>query len=400
MPKETNHSQDRLRFICSFFLWAALLLFIPAAYAKNNNAELARPVFRYGISETALWNSNPLKLRTNIQDVIGSETKVFAGIERETATTQIKADVSALHEQYDHSEYNTTDFYGRASLKRKFEKTTLNLATSYDFDTTRSSELTTFGQDIGAGRRQSFNIAPSVYYALSPRSTIGLTGKWQETRYDNNSLEDYRILSISPSISYFLTPLQTLVFSVQAQRYMLLESASDQYIDSIGPISSWEYNFLPEWSAITSLGYLASKAHGYATGSDDSWDYNPIYGLTLQYEGAQHTSRLSIIRSRQPYANGTETYLTSIEAADSTAINESMDFEIKGNYQFAKNSPLATNNLEKSWGGLIALNHKIGMNWMATASYKYQEETLSNRRDSADQQIVRVGLSYQFGKMQ
>lgn len=377
---------------CSLILGTSYFL-TPSALAMFPTE---KPNFFWGIQETGLWNSNPLMLRDNVQGIYGSETKALFGFQREMITSKLKAELAVLRNQFDQSEFNSTDFSMKTIFKKAIERWAIEFTGSYDLDTTRSSETTTFGQDIGSGRRNSYMLQPSIFYMVSPRAALGLDGRWQETWYDNETLTDFGIVSLTPAFRYNMSPLQIATLSFQMQRYSLLDS-EDQYIDSLGPSLFWNYNFLPTWTLNLSAGYLGSSIHGY-TGVSDEWDYNLIYGISLRHQGLQHNRMVSATKSRQPYADGTETYLTAIELSDKYTANENLDLEIKGKYQFATLPPNVTDGLETAWSGSVALNYNVGPNWVVNTSYKYREENRSNQSKSADQQILRVGLTYQFGQ--
>ncbi len=378
---------------CALILGAsAFFMAIPTARAEG---PYKKPVLYYGLSETPVWNSNPLMLRQNGDDIYGTETKGIIGIQRALIKTVISAEVSAVRNQYIQSEYNSTDFYAKSKIERTLQRFSLSLIGNYDHNTTRSGEITTFGQNVGVGRRDAFTLQPSMVYMISPRAALGITGKWMETRYGYPTLTDYGIMSLMPTFRYNLTPLQTITIAIQGQRYTVLESSS-QYIDSFGPYLTWEYNFRPAWTLSLSLGGLRSKSYGSAT--DEKWSQNLIYGSTLRYDGLRSVTELSISRARQPYANGTESYLTSFDAKETYTVNPNLDFTLKGSYQTADQPAQSTNNLETAWNGGASLDYQIGPNWNINASYKYRQEKLTNHDDEAKQQIVRMGLTYQFGK--
>lgn len=384
---------QRVALTCSLLLGATP--FITTLALANPPYE--KPEIVYGASLVPIWNSNPLMLRDDIRGIYGTEGRAFIGLQRDMLTSKVKGDFSAVANRYDQVNFDSTDFYAKVIMEKSFQGMLLSLTSSYDYDTTRSSELTTFGREVGTGRRKSYTAQPSFVFQATPRTMIGLSGRWQETFYESESLSNYRIASLSPVMSHNLTPLQVATLSFQAQRYTLIDSV-DQYIDSFGPSIAWSYNFHPIWALNLSTGYLASRIHGY-TGVADQWERNFIYGISLKYSKLQHNSILSANRSLQPYANGTESYLTTFEMRNQYKLNPNLDLELKGNYQFAEDPPETTDNLEKAWSGSAALNYKIGMNWVASASYKHRSEDLANQDKSAEQQIVRVGISYQFGKM-
>lgn len=384
----------------ALFLGVGAMLAIVPAHARTETdteprAEMEVPLFRYGISGKAIWNSNPVMLRNNPEDIYGTETRAFFGFQKKTETSKLELDLTALRNQFDQSQYNSTDGYAKAVLEKIFQRWRLGFTGSYDHDTTRSSEITTFGQDVGTGRRKAYTLQPSALYMITERSALGITGRWQESRYESGRLTDYRIASLVPSYLYHLSPLQAMTLSLQAQRYALLDN-TDQHIDSIGPTIAWKYNFHPNWTLDLSGGSLASKISGYG-GAGGDWDNNLVYGATLNYRNQKNDASISANRSRQPYANGTESLLTTLEIRERYTANEKLDLEVKANYQFAKQPPTSTNDLDRAWGGSATLNYKLNPNWAVDLSYKYREEELTNNSKAAEQQIVHLGLSYKFG---
>lgn len=382
-----------------YFNSFALLLGVSCFFSGSAlaNKEYKTPPIFYGASVSPIYNSNPLMRRSDIRSIYGAETRTYIGYQGESSTSKLKTDVTAVENRYDDADFNSRDFYAKLMLEKIFQRTIFSLSGSYDYDTTRSSELTTFGREVGTGRRKYFGFEPTLAFQVTPRTTLGLGGKWQETRYESDTLNNFKVTSLASVLSHNLTPLQIATLSLQGQRYALLDN-SEQYIDNLGPTLSWSYNFQPKWTLSLSAGYLGSRINGF-TNENTSWEYSPTYGVSLRHEGVRSSSVYSANRTFQPYTNGTETYLTNFEISERYKINPTFDLELKGNYIFAEDVPKTTDNLEKAWGGTASINYKIGINWVANLSYKYRSEDVANQDETADQQIIRVGISYKFGSL-
>lgn len=393
MSKKKLDRNKSILLACSLILGTSLLIFTPFAHADG---PYKKPDIYYKLSETPIWNSNPLMRRQGVEGIYGTETKGFLGFQRELISTKIRADVAAARYQYAQSEFNSTDLYARTRIEHSLQRLMLAITGNYDHDTTRSSEITTFGQDVGTGRRDSFTIHPSVLYMISPRAALGIEGEWQETRYEYPTLTDYSVMTLMPTFRYNLTPLQIATITFQGRRFTILEN-TDQYIDSFGPYLSWSYNFRPEWTLSLSLGVLGSKSYGFS-GGNGKQNYSMTYGSSLRYNGLRSVVDFSITKALQSYANGTESYLTTFEANEKYTINPNLAFTLKGSYQTADQPPQALYNLERAWNGGASLDYQIGPNWNVNAAYKYRQEKLTGVSDEAKQQIVRMGLTYQFGK--
>lgn len=368
-----------------------LLLSGQEGFAGNTNIKMR-------FSETGVWNTNPVMLSRNEKSIYGSETTAALTLIDEMPCTRINASVSATRNQFNRSDFNSTDFHGNTGLVWHSARWETALTGKIDYDTTRTSEPTTLGQNIGSVRHMSYSLLPRISYNTSQRSKIEIAGSWLESKYEDSFLSDYRTLSVIPSFVYSITPRQQAILSIQAQRYQSLEN-TDLHIDSIGPSIGWNASLTQNLSAELSAGALGSKFYGYAT-SKRGVDWNPVFSGVLSYKKEQNAAKVSATRYRQPYSNGSEASLTKFSAEGTYSFNPKLSLTLDTNYQLADQPPLSTNNLDTTWGGGGALSYKITKQLDITASYRYRKETLSGSREDAEQNIVRIGLSYRpdFGR--
>lgn len=372
---------------------AALMLPLLAGTGLAANLDL-----QGSFSETGIWDSNPMRVTGGEESIWGSETSASLIVIGRTPESKADAKLTALRNQFNRSEFNSTDFHGTAGLSRHTQRLEAGIDGKLDYDTTRTSEITTFGRDVGSVRHTAYSLSPKVSYSLSQRSSVALAGNWLQSEYDSAAYSDYRIISLTPSASYNLTQLQQAMLFFQAQRYESMDS-SDQYVDSLGPSLGWSASLTPKISARLSAGAMATKFHGYQNGSDD-WEINPIFSGLINWRDESNTATLSATRSRQPYANGTESYLTDFSASEIYKVNPRLSLDFRASYQIAKQPPVSTNNLDYAWGLSAGSTYNITRRWDFTASYRYRKETLSDNLGEANQNIIRVGLSYKpdFGK--
>ncbi len=347
------------------------------------------------ISETGIWDSNPLMIsRDRGESIYGSETKATYSIKNKTPTVQTYAKISAIRNQFNDSDFNSTDFHGNVGITKKTPRLEASIKGDIDYDTTRTSELTTFDQNITSARHLSYSLRPSISHSISKRSNIALSGRWKESKYDDSSLSDYRILSIVPSASYNITPLQQATVSFQTQRYQSLED-TNAYTDSLGPSIAWKASLTPTLSTELSAGFLGSESHGYST-SDGEREWNQMFSGKVLYSGKQHTSSLSARRSRQPYANGTEAILTTFSAQEKYQVNPKLSLTLGGRYRFAEQSDLSLGDLDKMWEGKASLSYEMSKKIDVDLSYKYKKEILEGTNRDSKRNIARAGLTYKL----
>ncbi len=374
--------------LASFLMGGFVLPYgLTPAFAKDN--------VKIGISETPLWDSNPLMLTTGKTDIWGSETRAFVDFGRMTPDATLNATLAAEHNYFNNSSFNSNDFFFRTDLKKNTALWEWSINGRFDYDTTRTGEITTFGRNTRVGRRLSWQAAPRVAYNLSPRAQLVLDGSWQENHYDNSvSLTDYRTVSLSPSVVYSLTPLQKAFLLFRTQHYSSLDG--DQDVDSLGPSLGWQYRFKPEWSLELFAGFLASKYDGYVTAGND-WEYNPTYSATLEYLGQRNHTSFSVARARQSYANGTESELISATAENKFTINSQWALSMKALYQDAKRSTVSMGNLDTGYEESVGLVYKAGERWDFSLSQRFRREELTNGLGVAERNIIRAGLTYRLG---
>lgn len=367
--------------LCGFLISSPVL-------ANNNDLTLS-------LSESAIWNSNPLMLTRNVTKIWGSETDLKVGIDKDIRTATFKTNLSIKRNQFNESEYNSTDFAGFTNLGWETKRIQLGLKGRINYDTTRTSEITNFNLDVGSVRRFAFSVTPSISYTISPRSVFSIDSTWYEVDYDSDNFSDYRTLSATPSLSYQLTPLQQVFISTLFNRYESL-NAEDREVDTIGPSIGWQYNFNPNFYLMASGGMHRTKFKGYA-GVREKWKTSPSFSTRISYKDEQHQASLSAERTRQSYGNGTESELTTFSARERYAINKRLAVNLGANYHIADQpSNFSSSALDNAWDTSAGLAYTINRNWDVRAGYNHREEKLKNAASSRDRDILRIGLSYKM----
>lgn len=347
---------------------------------------------KLNVSEKGVWVSNPLLLSEGYNDIYGFETDASVEFGKKTDSSHFHTKIQVSRDQYDDSGFNSTDLKLDADYIKRTDTMSFSVDGYYDYGTTKRSEISTLGLvDVGVIRRVGSSLSPKLSYGFSERGMVSLSGEWRENRYRSDNLTDYRILSISPSFAYKLTEVQTLMVLLQAQQYGSLDSRS-QKVESVGPSLGWLYDYNPEFSIELYAGMMETRYRGYNS-VDDDWEMNPVYSGVLRYQGEVNDSSFGASRSRQAYANGTESYLTTFMAKETFRYNEQFSLTLEGNYYLAKQPPASTNDLDKAWEGRTSLTYNINDDWSALGSFRYRKEELTDGGD-ADRNIVRVGLTY------
>ena len=376
---------------CGRALWAtcsALCLILSVASGARAEDMTISPA----LSVAGSWNSNPLMRTSLVEDLYGVTTTPSLSFAKHSPIWDFVLKGRAENNVFDQSEFNTTDFFGSLDLARRTERLEVRLVSGADYDTTRTSELTDFGLSTELSRHLGYQFKPSVSYALSPVSKIGLNTYYVQSNYEKDSRTDYHTISITPSYQRNFTERYAGVLSMQARRYET-DSGIDRTVDSLGPSVGVIVKMTPEWTGDASVGQQATREKLAGTTEQD-WTWSSIFAGGLKFEGEQDLFNFRGNRSQQSYNNGTDTLLTSFSIDGLRKINSL--FTLRGGlgYQFSDSENTTINRLDKKYTGSAGLTYNVTQTVGVTTSYNYRQETFTNNDKTARQNIVRLGVSY------
>lgn len=379
--------------ISSKYIWAAACLSLVGA----GSSAYARDGWRTFFGSEVVYDFNPLTRSDDfsIDDIIGNETTASLVFKRDLRRTSLYADLSYTRNQFNETEFNSNDISLLVRARQKIKRWVLSFTGEAKKDTTRTSQFDTFGQsNVVVGRRDSFSIAPSLVYSVSPRINAGINTNWDQKDYANaTGLVDHRTYSLSPFVSYNYSPRQTFSLAMLYQDYTSLEGA-DVNVESIGPFVTWDYEFLPRTMLTLSLGLLSTEFDGVGTSNDR--EINPIYSLEIEHEGKRFISTLKAERARRASSDGSENDITSVDFRNVYTITPRWDLDLRANYQKAESSEFASSSLDQSYSGTIGTTYDISRRLSFSTSYRYVNESFNNNRSDATRNVVRAGLEYSF----
>ncbi len=366
-------------------LFAGALIYVAAP------AFAASIAFEPSISEVGAWDSNPLLLTTDAKPLYGSTTTPRLVAKSQTPTTELVGDVSVSHNVFNQKSFDSTDAHGKLFVSRRNQRFEAGARQTVDYDTTRTSELTTFGREAGVLRHLGLSFAPYASFLVNPKDKISLTGRLLVSRYDSQAYTDYNVYALTPSWSHSFTPLQTGSIFLHAQRYVT-QSGFKRTVDSVGPSLGWNVLFSPRLSGRFSLGFEASQEKS-PNGNEAPWQVNHVFSGVITYKGEQDTIDFSALRQQQPNSNGTQRLLTSFSIKERHAINENLFWDVFVGYQFSRSDSSAANDLKNLLTATTGLTYRATEAFDIFAKYKYRHEALTNRDDIAMGNAFTIGLT-------
>lgn len=373
----------------------ALFILATAIIIGASNGMSAEDEWNINLSQGFAWDSNPLNNINTNNDIYGLETRAGIIYDRVWNNFEWGTDFTILNDHFDDSDFNSTDFYFDTDFKWSTPTSELQLTGGYDFDTTRDETNTALGPNINAERRESWVIAPRYRHRITERFMFNLNADWEETRYDDDGLTDFRTISATPSISYNISPIQLVSLGLQTRRFEPLDIAGRE-VESYGPTIGWNYNFHPKFTLALTGGYLGTSFKGYP-GIDEDREFDPIYSASLNYKGLKNNASLIFSRARQAFADGTDADQTSIQLDNSNQLNDRLTLNFGALYQTVEQGvALTSTGFESAIAQSLSLNYKLGNRWSMSLTQNYRQEQYENLAGEAERNIIQLGLTYNF----
>lgn len=347
--------------------------------------------FQAALSETGVWDSNPL-MRGGAKDLYGITSTPKLTYASKTATSYLGIETSADNNVFNQRKFNTTDYHAATTLKKSTQRLEVSLNGNVDYDTTRTSELSTFGLDSGVVRRLGYAVAPGASYKLSPVSSLETSGSYAKSQYDSASYTDYHTLSLSSAYQRSFTELYVGAISLNARRYQA-DGGLRRRVDSAGPTAALQAVLSPEWTGQIRAGAEASREEQRGTLVQD-WAWSAVFSSDLTYKTERDVLRFSAVRAQQSYANGNDDLLTSISVREERNISPTLTISLGGSFQFSDNNEVNSSGLDKKYVGEAGLSYHITKSLDMTSHYRFRQETYTNRSDKPKQNVVRFGLTY------
>lgn len=364
-----------------------LLLSGSALYAADNWS------IQPSIKQSGTWESNPMLLSGKHKSLYGSTTTPALAFSAATPTTKLTAFASVDENIFNQSDFSSTDFHGGVKLDRSLERWGALLEAKSDYDTTRTSELTTLNtSSVKSVRHWGNSFTPELYFRPSALDKISVSGGVQKSTYDSIQFKDYHILSVTPAYEYNITPLHTASLSLHAQRYQTDDDPKTR-TDSFSPTLGWVAHITPILTAKASFGSQRYSNHGPAL-DGNKWKWKSIYSAELDFKGEHDLLNVTAKRDLQPYANGSESFLNTISVSDSHTINPLFSTNVGGSYQYSGIRSSTTNTLKSLKSVNAGLSYHATERVDISASYQYREQTLTNTIGKQSDNQAMLTLAY------
>ncbi len=265
-------------------------------------------VFEPGVRLDLFYDDNVRLSEVDPQSSFGGFAELYAVMSRSTEVSDLRfRGVIDTSYYTDVSELNTTDGAIDASYIYRMERTTLGLVSRLAYDSTLTSEEETTGIVQINKRRTSFDISPSVDYAISERATAGLDFTFQDVSYEDASdilLSDYQYMQVGLNGEYGLTERVTLLARLLYDRFDS-EQIVDQS-DAYGGEAGLRYELSDRMTLTAVAGARAVDQTSDVGGqSVDTSSSGPMFNVSLRRDYGPGEIDITFERSLLPSGRGT-----------------------------------------------------------------------------------------------
>lgn len=346
------------------------------------------------IAETPSYDSNPLRLTSRPQEIWGSTTTAQLLLRSRSPRNIVESNTTIDQNLFNRSAFNSTDMHQKLRFGRDTLQWGAALDAGYDLETTRTAELTNYAHRSPRVSRTKYSVAPSLTYRNSQRSNYTLRSYYNQISYDDSSFSDYELYGASLGTTYQLDTTNSVSFAVKANRYTSLQSAS-LTSDSYGPSLSVTSKLTPRLSSTISVGTEHTEKSGSSSNStDNGWNY--VFQASADYRGNVDRAKVSAMRAREPFGNGTETLLTTLQLQEKHALTPTLDLTGEIIYRTADYSTEPGVNLDDSTSAAAGIEYAMNERTQLAFNYRYLNEHYIHQAGDAQSHQVMLGMNHLF----
>jgi hypothetical protein len=337
--------------------------------------------------------SNPLMLTQKQEALFGLITIPQFSILNKTPTSQFIAKTTLNKSIFNQSHFDSTDAHTNISANTSLEHWEAGINLQSDYDTTRTSELSTLNTNtVESVRHIGHLLSAKLAYTPNLPNQLSLDSSIQESRYSNPLFSDYHAFSLSPSFQHHINAVNTAKISFLIKHYQS-NGTQASTAETLGPSIGWTTLLSPTLTANVLVG-LQEYTQSTNANSTSSRQLESAYTADLSYKENNDLMILNTSRAAQPFINGNTLYLNTLGFVETHTINPRLSTKIALNYQFSGNNETSATNLKSLKNAMIAMSYHATNKVDITCSYQYREQTLSNIIGSQRDSLFFISLNY------
>jgi hypothetical protein len=339
-------------------------------------------------------DDNPLLQQKGAKTLIGWTSKPQLNLSGKTPDFALDVSTEVDDGRFNLNGFDSTDLHNNTTAKYTGEKYYLSLKTSFDYDTTRTSELATSGTNIAGVRHTGFALFPEFGYSLSPVEQLVLSGSYAASYYDDTQrFTNYESFGLTPRYQYTFTLRDTATVGLQASHFDTLTGPTSKS-DSVGPFVGWNHRFSDRFTTNVDVGYHIT--HNQSSVDGNGWDNDYFYDFSVTYgeTGDPDIVSFAVSRSLQPQSTAQQITATAINLKETHHFTPRFALILAAAYK-NKEYTVTENNKQKDYlEGSAALQYNLTQELVVGSSYRYRHQTTTGGGGSAESQTFLLTVTY------
>jgi len=335
------------------------------------------------LTESLEHDSNLVLAPTNVRSVNGSVTSPQLIVTSDTPSAHFDTNTTVNLNEFDLPHYSSTDVHSQLHLSDKTAFWSAQLGSTFDYDTTRTSEQTTSGENVAGIRHTAITVSPQVGYYVSPIDQLVLAATATGARYGSQTIyTNYDNFSLTPTYNHIFDPADIATVSLVANRFETVQNSKVTFND-YGASAAWQKYFSPTFNGSIGLGGIKRE------GTVDATAVNPLVStgivdftvtanvaLTLQ----QDIVTLLTTREPAPISVKTEAEVTKFVFSETHFVTPRLELDLNTTLQYSDYPHnLPSYYLQKRYisANVMALYHLTSVA-SVSLSYTYRNQHTAN----------------------
>lgn len=346
------------------------------------------------LTQRGTYDSNPLRLVRGYESLYGTESIGELTLASRTPDSELASTSTVSYGVFSDNEFDTTNFHQALNLNTRNDRWKAGLLGKFDYDTTRSSEITSYGIRAPNVRHNQFLASPSMSVRITKANSIALNGSIMKSTYDSTAFTDYKRWEVAPAWLHKLDDVHTFTAEYEINRYQTM-SGPDLNIDTQGPSFGIISEMSPSLKGSFNAGFQKSE-RSRTTGpaaTRHTTQNNYVYRGLLTYQTDQQKLDISATRSQQPTGNGTSGLFTTLRVAEDYLLSQRLSLRGEALYRDVKYIRTPRVNLDSEIRGSGGIAYRIYQNLDFTTNYIYSRQKLTSGVGTVNAHSVLFGIS-------
>jgi len=339
-------------------------------------------------------DTNPLLDKKGAKTLFGWNSTPELILTGRTPTWTLVSENTVNDGRFNLTSFNSTDYHNYTSLNYQGDNYYMKLQGGFAYDTTRTSEIESSGNNVAGVRHYGISILPEFGYNITEAQQIVVNANYIASFYDStDQFTNFQSYGISPKYLYSFTLRDTGFVALQASHFDTL-SGEDSTGDSVGPYVGWIHHFSDRFTTTADVGYHI--IHNKSDSDGSNWDNDYFYDFALTYGevGDPDVATISVRRQLVPQSSAQQVTQTAVSVKETHNFTPRLAGVLNLTYHTQDYSLSKDGHLKDYFEGSAALQYNVTRELVVSSSYRYRQETQFGESGTAKGHTVLLTITY------